>query len=315
MHLKFECLSAAEKDALHQRVLHVLEHVGIGVESTVALDLLAAAGAGVDRERRTATLPPELVESCLEKAPGSVRLAARDPEHDLLVGAGSPLACCTDGMVMTVLDDATGTVRDATRDDLAYFYGLFDALDDLDFIWTSVTLGELDALTVGLETDLTSPWSPPPSTCRASWRTRQGRCRPFWRCWRRSRGRRCTSGRSTLRCTAPCRRCGSRARSSMPRSSRAPRGTDPRPPPAADGHHGSFERLGHDGHHARGDPRRRHRLPAGGAGLPSHGRRHRRLHASAHRRVSQRHARGRADRHGRPGHDPAVRIAEHERRQ
>ena len=107
MHLKFDCLSAAEKDALHQRVLHVLDHVGIGVGSTVALDLLAEAGARVDRERRTATLPPELVERCLEKAPGSVRLAARDAAHDLLVGAGSPLACCTDGMVMTVLDDVT----------------------------------------------------------------------------------------------------------------------------------------------------------------------------------------------------------------
>ena len=37
VHLKFDCLSAAEKDALHQRVLHVLEHVGIGVGSAVAL--------------------------------------------------------------------------------------------------------------------------------------------------------------------------------------------------------------------------------------------------------------------------------------
>jgi trimethylamine:corrinoid methyltransferase-like protein len=132
MHLKFECLSADEKDALHQRVLYVLEHVGIGVESTVALDLLADAGAHVDRERRTAALPPQLVEDCLAKAPGSVRLAARDAANDLLVGAGSPLACCTDGMVTMVLDDVTGQARDATRDDLAYFYRLFDALDDLD---------------------------------------------------------------------------------------------------------------------------------------------------------------------------------------
>ena len=154
MHLKFDCLSAAEKDALHQRVLHVLEHVGIGVGSAVALDLLADAGACVDRERRTATLPPGLVESCLEKAPGSVRLAARDAAHDLLVGAGSPLACCTDGMATMVFDDATDEVRDATRDDLVYYYGLYDALEELDFIWTSLTLGEMDPLRVGLETDL-----------------------------------------------------------------------------------------------------------------------------------------------------------------
>ncbi len=154
MNLKFDCLSATEKDALHQRVLHVLEHVGIGVGSAVALDLLADAGARVDRERRTATLPPELVESCLKKAPGSVRLAARDSSHDLLVGAGSPLACCTDGMATMVFDDSTNEVRDATRDDLAYYYGLYDALEELDFIWTSLTLGEIDPLRVGLETDL-----------------------------------------------------------------------------------------------------------------------------------------------------------------
>ncbi len=154
MHLQFECLSAAEKDALHQRVLHVLEHVGIGVASTVALELLADAGAGVDRERRTATLPPQLVESCLEKAPGSVRLAARNAAHDLRVGAGSPLACCTDGMATMVFDDVTNEVRDSTRDDLAYYYGLYDALEELDFIWTSLTLGERDPLRVGLETDL-----------------------------------------------------------------------------------------------------------------------------------------------------------------
>ena len=48
MHLQFECLSAAEKDALHQRVLHVLEHVGIGVGSAVVMDLLAEAGARVE---------------------------------------------------------------------------------------------------------------------------------------------------------------------------------------------------------------------------------------------------------------------------
>ena len=52
MHLQFDCLTAADKDALHQRVLHVLEQVGIGLGSAVALDLLAEAGASVDRAVR-----------------------------------------------------------------------------------------------------------------------------------------------------------------------------------------------------------------------------------------------------------------------
>jgi trimethylamine--corrinoid protein Co-methyltransferase len=151
---RLECFSAAEKDALHQRVLHVLEDVGIGVGSTDVLRLLAEAGAHVDEERRSAKLPPELVESCLAKAPRSVRLAARDAAHDLVVGAGSPLACTTDGMTTIVLDDTTGEVRDATRADLAYYYHLFDALGELDFVWTSLTSTDLDPLAGGLETDL-----------------------------------------------------------------------------------------------------------------------------------------------------------------
>lgn len=151
-----ECLSAAERDALHQRVLQVLEHVGVGIGSAAVIDMLAEAGAQVDAARRIAKLPPALVERCLAQAPGSVRLAARDGVHDLVVGAGLPLACTSDGMGTLVLDDATGEVRDATRADLVHFCTLFDALPELDFLWTSVTAIDLDPVTAGLETDLTA---------------------------------------------------------------------------------------------------------------------------------------------------------------
>ena len=144
---RIDCLSAAEKDALYQRVLHVLEHVGVGVGSASVLHLLAEAGAWVDGERRLAKLPPELVERCLAKAPRRIRLAGRDPAHDLVVGDGSPLACTTDGMATMVMDDLTGEVRGATRADLAYYFGLFDALPELDFIWTTLTGPDLDAVT------------------------------------------------------------------------------------------------------------------------------------------------------------------------
>jgi trimethylamine---corrinoid protein Co-methyltransferase len=154
MRPRLDCLSPADKDALHQRVLHVLEHVGVGVRSGAALSLLAEAGAVVDEERRIAKLPPSLVEDCLRRAPGRIRLAGRDPAHDLVVGEGSPLACTTDGEASMVLDDETGVVREVSRHDLAYFYRLFDALPELDFIWTSLTANDLDPVTGGLENDL-----------------------------------------------------------------------------------------------------------------------------------------------------------------
>jgi trimethylamine--corrinoid protein Co-methyltransferase len=53
-----------------------------------------------------------------------------------------------------VLDDATGEVRGATWVDLEYYFGLFDALPEVDFLWTSLTPGDCDPVTGGLETDL-----------------------------------------------------------------------------------------------------------------------------------------------------------------
>jgi trimethylamine---corrinoid protein Co-methyltransferase len=152
--LDLECLSTTEKDAVHQSVLHVLESVGVGINSDAVLDMLAGTGARVDAKRRIVKLPPQLVEECLAKAPEHVRLASRDAAHDLVVGPGLPLACTTDGEASMVLDDATGEVREASRDDLVAFYRLSDAAPELDFIWTSLMACDLDPLTAGLENDL-----------------------------------------------------------------------------------------------------------------------------------------------------------------
>ena len=144
----------AEKDAVYERVLHVLTNVGVGIRSELALRAVEERGARVDWARRVARFTPEQVQDCIGQSPRSVRLAARDPRHDLIVGEGAPLACATDGEASMVLDDATGIVRDATKDDLVSFYRLFDALPQLDFIWTSLMAGDLHPVVGGLENDL-----------------------------------------------------------------------------------------------------------------------------------------------------------------
>jgi trimethylamine---corrinoid protein Co-methyltransferase len=154
--LSLDPLSGAEKDALHQRVLHILHSVGVGVRSEKVLGVLEEGGAHVDWESRIAKLPPELVEDCIARTPRSVLLAARDPARDLRVGGGAPLACATDGEATMVLDDDTGVVRTAVRDDLLHFYRLFDALPELDFVWTSIMASDLDPVLCGLENDLTA---------------------------------------------------------------------------------------------------------------------------------------------------------------
>ena len=138
-------LSEQERAWLHEETLRVLEHVGVTFGAPQAIDLLEAAGADVDRATTHARLPRRLVEDCLASTPRQVRLAGRDPAHDLVLGDGSRLACCTDGQGTLVRDDPGGAVREATLADVRDALRLCDALPEIDFMWTSLTAPELDA--------------------------------------------------------------------------------------------------------------------------------------------------------------------------
>ena len=71
-------LSDAEKDFVHAKTLEVLEKVGVAYNSPKAIDLLAAAGARVDREALTARLTWDVIEPALKTVPRTVLLAGRD---------------------------------------------------------------------------------------------------------------------------------------------------------------------------------------------------------------------------------------------
>jgi trimethylamine--corrinoid protein Co-methyltransferase len=147
-------LSDRDKEYIHEKALRVLETVGIAFNSPAAIDLLEKAGAAVDRESLRATIPRDAVESALKEVPRSLFLAARDPAHDLHIDEDSPLFCTTDGEASLVLDDVSGEVREARREDLVRYFTLFDALPEIDYIWTSLTSRELDPITGGLEADI-----------------------------------------------------------------------------------------------------------------------------------------------------------------
>ena len=148
-------LSEAKRAFVHEKILWVLENVGISIPSPRALDVLAQGGAAVDRERHVARLPQELVEHCLSTTPRTVLLAARDSSHDVTLGAGGRLVCCADGEGTLVTDDATGVVRDATLDDMRDVCRLHDALPEIDFLWTSLAAPSLDPAVAPLLVDAT----------------------------------------------------------------------------------------------------------------------------------------------------------------
>ena len=143
-------LSEAERRFIHEQTARVLAEVGIGYNSPAAIDLLEEAGADVDRARLRAKLPWDLVERCLATCPRQIRLAARDPRHDLVLGDGS-LLFCGDGTGTFMYDDLTGKRTEGTAEDMRQAMRLLDALPEVDYGWPPISARDLDPLTAGLE--------------------------------------------------------------------------------------------------------------------------------------------------------------------
>ena len=148
-------LSDDDRAFVHEQAVRVLEDIGIGYNTPEAIELLAEAGAHVDAEALTAKLPWELVERCLATCPSQVRLAARDPRHDVVVGDGS-LTFCADGTATYMLDDLTGRREEGSAEWLRRTMRLYDALPEVDYAWPTISARDLDPLTAGLEIEAIS---------------------------------------------------------------------------------------------------------------------------------------------------------------
>jgi trimethylamine--corrinoid protein Co-methyltransferase len=148
-------LSAEDRDFIHEQAVRVLAEVGIGYNTPEAIDLLAEAGAEVDRAALTARLSWELVERCLKTCPSEVRLAGRDPRRDVVVGDGS-LTFCADGTATYMLDDLTGRREEGSAEWLRRTMRLYDALPEVDYAWPTISARDLDPLTAGLEIEAIS---------------------------------------------------------------------------------------------------------------------------------------------------------------
>jgi trimethylamine--corrinoid protein Co-methyltransferase len=81
-----EILSADQVEAIHAASLRILSEIGMEVLGDRALDVLAGAGATVDRTSRNVRLDPGHVEALVATAPSEFRLHARNPERNLVFG-------------------------------------------------------------------------------------------------------------------------------------------------------------------------------------------------------------------------------------
>ncbi len=123
-------LSAKEVEQIHAASLQVLETTGLVVRDREILGLLQKSGCHVESERDLARIPADLVLEALRQSPRVVTLCGRDSRHDLSLGDGRAYAR-TPGGATQLLDPETGTIRDATKDDVADCVRLADALPNI----------------------------------------------------------------------------------------------------------------------------------------------------------------------------------------
>jgi len=120
-------------DRVHDATLEVLKLTGIKVYSDDALDIYHAGGCTVDRSERTVFFPAHVVEDCIRSAPPSFVMAARDPEHDFVMG-GNRVGFCNFSCGVQVVDLKDGTIRDSLKEDTANVAKLVDYLDQYDIL-------------------------------------------------------------------------------------------------------------------------------------------------------------------------------------
>ncbi len=115
---------------VHQTVMRIIEEVGFEVNSEVALELFAEAGAEVDLEKRRVRLSQDKAMELINMAPSEVKLCGQDERHDILLG-GNRVYTGTGGTALYIYEPDTMVKRLANLEDLKLIGRLVDQLDNI----------------------------------------------------------------------------------------------------------------------------------------------------------------------------------------
>lgn len=146
---RLSLLSTREREFIHATSLKILKEIGVSVKSKSVIALLEDYGAEYERITSIVKIPEKVVQNALDSAPSKITLAARDPEHDLLLPSVDLPYMATNGLAVFVKDIDSGEIRNSTRNDLSRFMRLADALSPVDFVWTALTAGDVPGFAHG----------------------------------------------------------------------------------------------------------------------------------------------------------------------
>lgn len=114
---RFDLMTDAERRAVHEAALEVMENPGIRVHSLTARRALKAAGADVNETAHDVRFPSGLVASLMKTAPRDIVLAGRTEEFDLPFN-GTHNYITTDACGIAVWDEATKSRRKPLLEDV-----------------------------------------------------------------------------------------------------------------------------------------------------------------------------------------------------
>ncbi len=147
--LRLDILTPQEVKKIHDATMWIIEKVGIRFPSRKALDIWAAHGAKVDREKMVVRAKGELIETALKTCPPVYSLAARDSQQDLPLD-GNHVFVGTDGCGVEVIDIKTGERRTSCLQDVRDISLIADATEQVGFHWVPVSAQDMPPGTRGL---------------------------------------------------------------------------------------------------------------------------------------------------------------------
>src|SRR5512141_437231 len=128
--LSLNILTGEEVQKIHEATLHIIETVGVRFPSKRALEIWAANGAQVDREKMIVRVKPHIIEAALKLAPPAYNLGAQDADQNCPMD-GNHVFLGTDGCGVEVIDIQTGQKRTSELKDVADIARLADATEEI----------------------------------------------------------------------------------------------------------------------------------------------------------------------------------------
>src|SRR4030065_1471325 len=132
--VRFQILSDGDLDRIHWGTLHILEKVGVQVDSVSCRKLVKDNGCTVDEKTRIAKIPSHLVEEALNKKKGAFTLAGRNPKYDAKLDMNHSYMTAN-GNGAVAVDFETGERRGSMKKDVVNSSRIIEALEKVHTPW------------------------------------------------------------------------------------------------------------------------------------------------------------------------------------